>query len=468
MKTLKLMLIALVLVVVAAGCGNKAKTEEPAKQEEAKTGDTTEPAKEEPAKEEPQEKKFDLQGQTIKIGTWWDGADPRSVAEADRDPGTIEQIKLIEAAEKKYNCKIEYVKFGEYDKYVENFTTTSLAGEPFADVVVLELFWAFPQMVDKGLIEPVDQWLDMNDPKYNNWMKAGGSYNGKQYGLYDGAPSPYGFFYNKTLIDQMGLEDPYKLYKEGNWTWDKFREYLKAATKDTNGDGKVDVYGLSGAYEKTPMLAKQFIYTNNGAVAKNDESGALKFTMGDENSIQALQFMSDLYNTDKSIMQPVPEDASKEFIAGKSVMYAGFSWEYSGLRDNMKDKTLGYVFFPKGPKADAYKTYTAYGNMSMIAKYSKNAEAAAHIASDIMLPNSKEYSVQAWEQSLPTPEFREVRSAMYDNIDYMGSYYAVPDSGKLFEDAINEITGKKVAPVTAVEKIKNQFEANIGKLAQSK
>ncbi|KHF32822.1 hypothetical protein CM49_04908 [Paenibacillus sp. P1XP2] len=59
----------------------------------------------------------------------------------EKSPADEEQIKLIEEVEKKYNTKIEFVKFGDYNKYVENFTTTSLSGEPFADIVLLELFW---------------------------------------------------------------------------------------------------------------------------------------------------------------------------------------------------------------------------------------------------------------------------------------------------------------------------------------
>ncbi|OZB91325.1 ABC transporter substrate-binding protein [Paenibacillus sp. XY044] len=464
MKALKLLITIMIIGVFVVGCSTNnspgTTSSQEVKQEEAKPSTTTETASETPTPEPT----YDLKGQTVKLGVWWDGADPRTVAEKDRTPGTEELIKLIEEAEKKYNCKIEYVKFGDYGKYVENFTTTSLAGEPFADAVVLELFWAFPQLVNKGFITPIDQWLDMSDDKYIAWMKDGGSYNGKQYGFIDAPPSPYGIFYNKTLVEQMGLEDPYTLQQSGEWTWDKFRELMKKATKDTNGDGKTDVYGMTGAYEKTQMLAKQFIYTNKGTVADTVD-GQMKFTMDQENAVSGLQFLSDLYNVDKSIMQPVPEDASKEFVAGKGVMYAGFSWEFSGLKDNMKDKELGYVFFPKGPKADKYTSFTAYGNMYMISKYSKNAEATAHILSDISLgQKDKEFSVQSWQTNYPTPELVDTRTQMYDNISYMGGYYAVPDSGKLFEDAVNDITERKVAPATAVEKIKNPFEAGISKL----
>ncbi|MBW7459403.1 extracellular solute-binding protein, partial [Paenibacillus sepulcri] len=411
----------------------------------------------------PAEKTFDLQGAPVKIGVWYDDADPRTIAE--KGPAEEAQIKLIEAAEKKYNTKIEFVKFADYGKYVENFTTTSLSGTPFADIVLLELFWAFPQLVNKEFIQPVDEYLDLSDAKYISWMKNGGSYKGKQYGMTDSAPSPYGMYYNKTLVQKLGLEDPYELQQKGEWTWDKFREFAKSGTKDTNGDGKTDVFGLAGAYGKTKALAEQLVYTNKGALDK-DAAGEIKFSMNSENTIQALQFVSDLYNTDKSIMQPVPEDASKEFIAGKGLIYAGFSWELGTLLDSMKDQEIGYVFFPKGPKADKYVSYTPFGNMFMVSKYSKNAEAAARIMDEISLHDEgRQLAKQSWESSYPSKESLDTRTQMADSIEYI-SYYGVPDGEKLFEGVVTDITTGKVSPATAVDKVKPQFEANINKLLQ--
>ncbi|MCQ6560706.1 extracellular solute-binding protein [Paenibacillus mendelii] len=472
MKALKkpFFLVALILILALVGCSSgsgKETNEKPSNtnnQGSDQTSENTEkPANDPPA--EPEVKAFDLKGEKIKIGLWWDGADPRETKTEERTAAIEAQIKKIEETEKKFNAKIEFVKFGDYGKYVENFTTTSLAGEPFADIVVMELFWAFPTLVNKGFLEPIDQYLDMNDPKYNDWMKTGGSFNGKQYGFYDSSPSPYGFFYNKTLVQKFGLEDPYELQQKGEWTFDKFREYVKSATKDTNGDGKTDVYGIAGAYGKVNSLTEQFLHTNNASVDK-DASGEIKFSLDSENAIEALQYVSDLFNVDKSIMQPIPDDASKEFIAGKGVFYGGFSWELGGLMDNMKGQELGYVFFPKGPKADKYTSYTPYGNMYMLSKYSKNPEAAILIMDAISLHDEgRKLSEQAWETSYPNKESLDTRKQMADNIGYI-SFYAIPDAGTLFDKVIQDITAGKVSPATAVDKVKPQFDANIKKLLE--
>jgi ABC-type glycerol-3-phosphate transport system substrate-binding protein len=465
MKAFKLVscVITLILIMGVIGCSKGSETTSQPTQPVAQQEDKGKGNDNANTQEDQAEKKVDLNGQTIKIGVWWDDSDPRTVKE--KGPAEEAQIKLIEAAEAKYNCKIEFVKFGDYGKYVENFTVTSLSGEPFADIVRLELFWAFPQLVNKEFIQPIDQWIDASDPKYIDWMRAGGSFKGHQYGMVDSAPSPYGIFYNKTLVQKLGLEDPYELQQKGEWTWDKFREFSKKATQDTNGDGKTDVWGLAGAYGKLKTLTEQMVYTNKGSVDK-DENGDIKFSLNGPNAVEALQYVSDLFNVDKSIQQPIPDDASKEFIAGKGVMYAGFSWELSNFTDNMKGQDLGYVFFPKGPKADKYVSYTPFGNMWMVSKYSKNAEAALHIIDEISLnEEGRKLSEQSWQQSYPNKESMDTRKQMASSIDYI-SYYAIPDGEKLFEGIVKDITEGKVSPATAIDKVKPQFEANIKKLLE--
>lgn len=54
--------------------------------------------------------------------------------------------------------------------------------------------------------------------------------------------------FNKNMVEDLGLENPYTLVKENKWTLDKFNEMARQATFDLDGDGKMtrnDRYGLS-------------------------------------------------------------------------------------------------------------------------------------------------------------------------------------------------------------------------------
>ena len=57
------------------------------------------------------------------------------------------------------------------------------------------------------------------------------------------------YLFNKKLIQDLGLEDPYQVVKEGKWTIDKMVEMCKGAAKDLNGDGTMtweDQFGWEG------------------------------------------------------------------------------------------------------------------------------------------------------------------------------------------------------------------------------
>ncbi len=56
-----------------------------------------------------------------------------------------------------------------------------------------------------------------------------------------------GIFYNRTLLNKLGIKSPQDYVKENNWNWDTFTQVAKDANKDTNNDGKLDTWGLTSA-----------------------------------------------------------------------------------------------------------------------------------------------------------------------------------------------------------------------------
>ncbi len=51
------------------------------------------------------------------------------------------------------------------------------------------------------------------------------------------------FFYNQTFVKNAGLDDPYALYKKGEWNWTNFKKYMIGLPKTTSTGKKV--YGCS-------------------------------------------------------------------------------------------------------------------------------------------------------------------------------------------------------------------------------
>jgi len=79
------------------------------------------------------------------------------------------------------------------------------------------------------------------DKSINSSLSIGGSYL-FIHGDYNFSTYDYTrvMLFNKNLNENLGLESPYALVKNGKWTIDKFAEMGKASLKDLNGNGVYD------------------------------------------------------------------------------------------------------------------------------------------------------------------------------------------------------------------------------------
>ena len=60
------------------------------------------------------------------------------------------------------------------------------------------------------------------------------------------------YLFNKSILSDLGLENPYQLVRGGKWTIDKMLEMCKDVSRDLDGDGKMgreDLYGYAGETE---------------------------------------------------------------------------------------------------------------------------------------------------------------------------------------------------------------------------
>ena len=72
-------------------------------------------------------------------------------------------------------------------------------------------------------------------------------------------------YYNVDMFKDYGVKTPKEYFLEGNWNWDTFFEVMQKMTKDADGDGSIDTYGLPG--DSFGLL--------NPSVSKVDNKGKL-------------------------------------------------------------------------------------------------------------------------------------------------------------------------------------------------
>jgi ABC-type glycerol-3-phosphate transport system substrate-binding protein len=83
----------------------------------------------------------------------------------------------------------------------------------------------------------------------------------------------YCMYFNKTLVQNYGLENPYRLVLEGKWTLETLNEVTRGMYQDLDGDGKKstgDFYGLATNYYSAVVT---YTYSSGMRIMQNNAAG---------------------------------------------------------------------------------------------------------------------------------------------------------------------------------------------------
>lgn len=239
----------------------------------------------------------------IKIGTWYDMYYDSTHTNIHDNPNVSDeeiaqaQLDAVRAVEKKYGVKVEYVNL-TYDGIKESINTSILAGTPDCDIYQVELTFGIPAAL-KGYAMNLEDIVGsdsdiMTDQKVFKPIELGakkGIYLFRNNSLDLTLDNTYMLAFNKQMLDDVGLENPNELYKKGEWTWEKWREYLLKLTRDTDGDGIVDIYGYSGPFE---TLIDNLLMSNGTGLAMTE-----KENLSSPEAAEVLNYIYNMYNVDK-------------------------------------------------------------------------------------------------------------------------------------------------------------------------
>ena len=152
--------------------------------------------------------------------------------------GDITAWEIVENFEKEHpeiKLDVDETPWVEFKKKVKLQTSSGNAPALFiSDSGHIATMGAMGNALD--LSEKVKSDIDVSE--YSKTLFSGQDADGKIWGIPHGINS-LAVFYNKTLFDEAGLE-----YPGEDWTFDDMMEMAKKLTKDVDGDGKIDQYGI--------------------------------------------------------------------------------------------------------------------------------------------------------------------------------------------------------------------------------
>ncbi len=373
------MCFAVVFGVLAGCAGNS-------KEENASSSASAEPSKATYEATAPAESNESDEQVTIKFSGW----------------GAPNEKKLYEGLIKTFesenpNIKVQYIHVpADY----EGKMNTVLAGGNAPDVFYVP-DGAFSRWAKLGLLMNLEEKVAQTNFDISDmWESALVRYrfDGNKSGSGDLYALPMDvagtvLYYNKKLFDEAGVPYP---SADTPMTFDQLLETAKKLTKDTNGDGKTDQWGMG------PIWWEGYVWGNGGEILSEDRK---EFVLNGDKAVEALQFGADLSNVHK--VAPSSRDLQamndgQMFETGKLAMLTQGRWQVPVYRELKFDWDVAPV-----PANGQWSGWSASTGYSVYGK-TKYADAAFKFAAFLA---GQEANKIRGEQGLTMPVYKSMANS---------------------------------------------------------
>lgn len=280
----------------------------------------------------------------------------------------IDRVKWVEQT---YNVNIEVRKHSE-----EEFSTAVMAGDKYADIIIAPT-WELGRHINGKRLADLNAVTNLNlDNPY--WKE----YNTSNLLTYDnrtyGAAAPFAnqgdevwvIVFNKSMVEELGLENPYELVNNKQWTFDKMLEMQQAAKRDLNGDGVMDSndrYGLATGHDWDIAVA---LYLASGnKIIEVAKDGTMKYAVNTPKAYETIEMIKRMTKQgDTFFPKNEGEDMDayvKAFVDGKALFLA-----YSrgrGVIDLIyeMESDFGFLPIPMGNNTSDYLSWVSHDAPSM-------------------------------------------------------------------------------------------------------
>jgi ABC-type glycerol-3-phosphate transport system substrate-binding protein len=242
-----------------------------------------------------------------------------------------------------------------HEKLVPQLTAGQGSGS--YDAIVVDNYWV-GEFVKAGWLMPLDDKLQASQSiKMENYLPSMvemvGQLNGKTYMI------PF-YNYAMALIYRTDMmEDPevQAAYKEATGkdlalpaSIPEYVDLVKVMTRDTNGDGEVDIYGTSMQGLRPDPTVMEFlnylyamggsIYAEDGSVAINNEIGVEALTLYADAMAKAAPPGAPAYGFD---------EAYATMAQGKAFSFISYNWMVPQLNDPEKSQVVDKVAVVRVP-----------------------------------------------------------------------------------------------------------------------
>jgi len=153
-------------------------------------------------------------------------------------------------------------------------------------------------------------------------------------------------FFNKQMIKEYSLDNPYDLVRNGTWTMDKMFEMGAAVAGDANGDGQLvntdDRFGFNCAWNSPLSL----YYASGERIVSNNADGKLELVMNSERVVNVMDSIMQYCYGDSVMRNATGVEAVGDSLMNGRLLITGWALtDINFIRDSEQD--FGVLPYPK-------------------------------------------------------------------------------------------------------------------------
>ncbi|WP_084423156.1 extracellular solute-binding protein [Cohnella thermotolerans] len=282
----------------------------------------------------------------------------------------------------------------DYNSLYNKISTAVMSNSSDIDVVEMDTIWAGQFLkgnfaVDLTNVVPPDVQKQfspssLESVKYDGHLVAIPHFSSTKH-----------FYWNTELLARAGIDKP-------PVTWDQFRE-------DSLKLKELGIYASAWSWKQAEGLVCDFVSLTSAFGGKFfDDNGKPIFNQG--GGVQALQFMTDLVQKDKTVdpasLQWTENDVQNAFAAGKIAMMSNWEYMYPDLDDPTKSKVAGKTDVGLMPGEGGILSAAVTGSEGLaILQSSKHKEAALAFLNFVA---SKEFQLPFFQKTGNYPSLNEL------------------------------------------------------------
>lgn len=347
---------------------------------------------------------------------------------ADEENGDVMNDQIIKRerdVEDYLGVSIEHILNGAYGDVKTNVRQSVMASDDSFQLALTHCIDGVASMITDGLLYDWNKltYCDFSKDYWNKKNIDNLSVNGHSYYAISDymLPDPNCVLFNKTMVDEFSLDDPYSLVRDGKWTLDKFASMCSAVTGDINGDGMYDINDRYGLATADNWYWTSVVYASGVNIVSSDKDG-MKLSIDNDRMTGLVEKIDRLINkTNDSFIWFVLADENEQLpiSKGRSLFQITAINELNKFRD--ADVDFGILPFPKYDEAQPEYISNDWSGLMCIPKtvgdpelVGKVTELLAYYSSDTVIPAY--YDKVLGEKLSRDEDSKEMLEIIYDTL----------------------------------------------------